>query len=100
MSILDEIAKLAASTILVEEEVEQALAAWRMEVCQSCDFIQRSNLRCKVCKCYLEVKTLSKINLNPKRARQEITHCPKGKWNDLEVANQYRKIDGLSPLDS
>lgn len=99
MNILDEIAKLAASTVLVEEKVEPDVAAWRMQICQGCDRLQESNLRCKVCGCYLEVKTFSKVNLN-KRGQQEITHCPLGRWNDLEVANQYRKINGLSPLDS
>ena len=98
MSIVDEIAKLAASLILVEEEVSPELAALRLEVCQNCDRLDRVSMRCKVCKCYVEVKTTSRVNNNPKRLRQEITHCPLGLWNDLEVCNEYRKIDGLSPL--
>lgn len=98
MSFIDEIGKLLASSVLVEENVEPEVAAWRLEVCQGCEKIDKKAQRCKVCKCYLEVKTGSRINNNPKRFRQEITHCPLGKWGDLEVANEYRKIDGLSPL--
>lgn len=98
MGYLDEIGKLLAATVLVSENVEDEVAKWRMSICQCCEKIDRGALRCKVCKCYLEVKTGSRVNANPKKFRQEITHCPLGKWNDLEVANEYRKIDGLSPL--
>ncbi len=99
MNILDEIGKLAASAILVKEEVGPDVAAWRMEICKGCDMLEKRGLKCGVCGCYLEVKVFSNVNLD-KRGRSEITHCPLGRWDDLEVANHYRQINGLPPLDS
>ena len=98
MGLLDDILKLAAENVLVVEHVDDEEAARRMEICVGCDRFDAGSVRCKVCKCYLDVKTRTKINNNPKKFRQEITHCPKGKWGDLETANEYRKIDGLPPL--
>ncbi len=30
--------------------------------------------------------------------RSEVTHCPEGRWGDIEIANHYRKLDGLELL--
>lgn len=98
MSIVDEILKLAADKLIVESHVSEEIAKFRMDVCLACPFLSHSDYRCKVCRCYVEVKTTSERNYNPKRRRNEITHCPKGRWNDIETANEYRKIDGLEPI--
>jgi hypothetical protein len=100
MALLPEILKLAAAKILVEEEIEQEIADWRMGICFACPVLDKKEIRCKACKCFMEVKTKAKTNFNPKKLRYEITHCPMGKWSDLELANEYRKIDGLAPINS
>lgn len=98
MNILDEILKVAADKVLVESHVSEEVKDFRMGQCLNCPYLSKSDFRCKVCKCYVEVKTGSERNFNPKKLRNEITHCPKGFWNDIEIANEYRKIDGLTPL--
>ena len=100
MNILDEILKLAADKVLVESHVSEDIKDFRMDTCLSCPYLSMTDYRCKVCKCYVEVKTGSERNFNPKKLRNEITHCPKGKWDDVEIANEYRKIDGLAPLQT
>ena len=94
MGLIEEILKLAADKVLVEAHVSEDTAAFRMGECMACPRLDKEHMRCKVCKCYVEVKTTSERNFNPKRLRNEITHCPLGKWNDIEIANEYRKIDG------
>lgn len=98
MGIIDEILKLAADKVLVESHVSEEIAGWRMSVCKNCDKFSLPDLRCKICRCFLEVKTFSRTNRSPKQMRNEITHCPLGKWGDLETANEYRKLDGLVPI--
>lgn len=98
MNIVDEILKLAASKVLVESLVSEDVAKFRMDTCLNCPLLSLTDYRCRVCKCYVEVKTTAAVNYNLKKRRNEITHCPNGKWNDLETANEYRKIDGLEPL--
>ena len=98
MRLIDEILKIAADKILVFEHIGDDIAAKRMEACQECPMMSKGDLRCKICKCFLEVKTTTKTNLNLKRGRKEITHCPLGRWGDLETANEYRQLDGLAPL--
>lgn len=80
------------------EKVQAELAEWRMSVCRACPDFKPKNQKCGVCGCYLEIKTACYTNRNPKKMRTEFTHCPNGKWNDKELANQYRALDGLEPL--
>jgi len=98
MELLDKILKMAANKLLVEEYVKKEVAEWRYGVCEGCNVFDPTAKRCKACRCFMEVKTKSKINFNPVKMRFEITHCPMGKWNDLEITNEYRKIDGLTPI--
>jgi len=98
MDLLNRIGELAAKTFLQVGEVDEATRIMRVSRCNSCDMRDPESNRCKVCKCFLAVKTRTLENLNPKKARYEITHCPLGKWEDLETANEYRKIDGLPSL--
>ena len=46
--------------------------------------------QCTICKCIVEEKSKSQLNKNPfKDMRTEITHCPKGFWDDKEIADYY-----------
>lgn len=94
----NKIGELLAKTALQVSAVDNKTTNERMAVCLQCDKRDVEANRCKICKCYLAVKTNTAENLNPLKGRYEITHCPLGKWNDLEIANEYRKIDGLPPL--
>lgn len=98
MDLLNQIGEVAARTLLQLEKVDDETKSFRFSVCVECDKRDVEANRCKVCKCYLAVKTGTKENINPKKGRREITHCPLGKWGDLAIANEYRKIDGLPLL--
>lgn len=72
---------------------------WRKEQCRKCDKYDAENDKCTVCGCFIDIKSELKYNHNPKKwGRIEITHCPLGKWDDMDIANMYRKVDGLEPL--
>lgn len=99
MNIMHRILKLAAETTLVIENVEPDVKADRLGVCDGgCGFLNKASRKCRACGCYVDAKAGSKENRNPEKLRYEITHCPRGKWKDKEIANLYRKIDGLKPL--
>lgn len=95
---LDQILKLAADMTLPIEIVSAELAGQRMQICRACPRFNPEKETCTVCGCYMEVKTACYTNRNPKKMRNEYTHCPEGRWNDKELANHYRAIDGLEPL--
>ena len=63
----------------------------RLNVCSSCEFLrEKEEMKiCGVCGCFLELKAASLININHRKRRIEITHCPLGKWNDRWIANEY-----------
>lgn len=95
MNIFDRAAALLAEKTLVITFVEPELAEFRLAKCEGCKrFFDHESRRCKVCKCYVDPKTKSKENYNPIKLRYEVTHCPKGFWNDQELADYYNKIDG------
>lgn len=100
MSWFEEAKKIAAAKVLVMEHVDQATAEMRMNVCLTCDKMDREHVKCSICGCYLEGKTWSKISRSKNRPLGELTHCPLGKWNDMDIANHYRQLDGLWPLGS
>lgn len=94
MSWFEDAQRLAAATMLVREKVDDpTLAAWRMSICRSCDQFDAEHIKCRVCGCWLELKTESKVNRSPKRPLGEVTHCPLGKWNDEEIAAYYHAQD-------
>ena len=98
MALKDEILRLAASAILVKGTVDEATAEKRMQACLGCDKRIEAQNKCGACGCYLDLKTKTSVNRNIKKMRNEITHCPLGKWDDKDTANIYREIDGLAPL--
>ena len=97
--LLDEITHLIAEKAIVKENVSDELRNSRYEICLGCNFRDKKKDKCTVCGCFLDLKTGAKINWNAKKLRNEKTHCPLGKWNDLETANEYRRIDGKQPLN-
>ncbi len=97
MNLKDEILKLAANAVLVVGKTDEETKQMRRAICDQCDRRDKESDRCKVCLCYLQIKTGTKINRG-KFGRIELTHCPLGKWGDKETANIYRELDGLDPL--
>ena len=85
--------KVAASGLVIDT-VDTVLAGQRMSICEGCEKMKKGTRTCGVCNCFLDLKTKSQTNLNPLNGRIEITHCPLGKWGDVETANYYREIDG------
>jgi hypothetical protein len=51
------------------EKAAQELAATRLDICKSCDQYLNMTHQCKVCGCFMELKTKIKIS-----------KCPLGKW--------------------
>lgn len=99
MDIKDRILKVAAGIAIVREKVDQHVADERMSVCMGCEHRDADKNKCKVCSCFLDLKTQSGTNWRPSKNRIEITHCPLGKWGDLQTANEYRLLDGLQLLN-
>lgn len=99
---MNRLIKLGIEMALKVEPLEdKELEDWRMDQCRGCDRYDAENDKCKECGCFMEIKTGLKYNHNPKKwGRVEVTHCPLGRWNDLEIANSYRKVDGLEPLEA
>ena len=98
MNRLDKALALLADKTLVNTRVEPEIAHERLQVCEACRFFDPESRRCKICKCYVDTKTNAETNYNPFKFRNEVTHCPKGFWNDVDTANIYREIDGDSPI--
>lgn len=96
----DEVLKIAAKTVLVIESVSGEEAVRRMNICRGCQFFDPLHVTCKSCGCYLEIKVACKTNRSPARPNGELTHCPNGFWGDIEIANHYRALDGLEPLNT
>lgn len=91
---------LAAKTFVVKEDVPGEEAVRRFDICATCEHRDPRPNKCLVCGCFLDLKTQAAVNWNPMKNRNEITHCPKGKWgeDDKRIANQYRLADGKEPL--
>ena len=98
MNLIEQIKHYLASEIIVKEYVDAETAQQRFSVCLKCDDRDPVENKCKVCTCFLDLKTGSRVNWRPSKNRNEITHCPMGMWNDKEIANEYRRLDGLQPL--
>lgn len=97
---INKILKTAAGSVLsVEPLNDPVVQSFRMNTCRSCGKFDPSDQTCTVCGCFMDVKTTLLTNRNPKRlGRVEETHCPEGRWNDKEIANYYRQLDGKPVL--
>jgi len=98
MTLIEKIEHLLAETFIVKEQVAEGVAKERMSICFGCEKRDKKANKCLECGCFLDLKTAAATNWNPKKMRNEITHCPLGKWYDLEIANEYRRIDGKELL--
>lgn len=98
MNIFERALKVAAKAIIVKENVPAEEAARRYQVCLGCEFRIEKNDTCGICHCFLDLKTNAETNWNAAKLREEITHCPKGKWGDKDTANLYRQMDGKAPI--
>ena len=96
MNLANQLAALASEKLLVHEKVSSDVAAWRMSICEGCEFMDKKSRRCKVCLCYLDAKTKAETNYNPLKNRNEKTHCPKGFWNDADILHSYSELDGMA----
>ncbi len=99
MSWFDEAKRIAANTVLVMENTDQATADMRWAICETCEWNDRVHVKCSICGCYLASKVWSKYSRSLNRPLGELTHCPMGKWHDMDIANHYRQLDGQPPLD-
>lgn len=98
MSWLDKAKQLAAAKILVVEEGDQQTADMRWQICYPCEYRDQTENVCTLCGCPISAKIWSKISRSLARPFGEVTHCPMGKWNDKEITNYYRQVDGEPPL--
>ena len=99
MSWFDDMLKLAADKMLVKEQVEQEVADMRWATCWPCENRNQERNMCNICGCFIDTKIWAKVSRTVARPSGEITHCPIGKWNDKDIANYYRTLDGKPPLE-
>lgn len=92
MKALDWILKQGAKALPIEK-VDATTASIRLAVCRACDKYETGRDKCRVCGCFIEIKTTAKTHWNPETMRTEITHCPLGRWGDAEIANYYKLFD-------
>lgn len=88
------LAKELFTVSLLNDEI---LEAKRKSICESNSnsCFDSEGRRCKVCTCPIDAKAGLMFNKNASKLfRTELTHCPLGKWNDKDVANYYRLMDG------
>jgi hypothetical protein len=93
MGVLRKIKSFTGEHLLTKEKMtDQSIIDFRLQTCNSCP----NNIKgdCRICWCMIDIKIKSKVNINPFHLHLEETHCPLGKWNDKEIANHYRKIQG------
>ena len=95
MTVIESLQHLLAKELLTDEYVEVAEGERRFEICKACDRYQSSNMKCGECGCFMDIKTTLLTNINPVKLRTEKTHCPLGRWGDVDIANFYRQLDKL-----
>lgn len=88
---------------LLEEEAlnNPKLERSRLNTCKQCPHYNAGKMKCRICTCYMDIKTAMKVHRNPLEGmRLEITHCPLGKWegDELKTVNYYRRLDGKEPI--
>ena len=100
--------KLAKGFLIEEELTDQKEIDFRLEKCRSCIWYDKRKDECKDCGCIVSLKSTTKVSRNPNRGgfkeiikggELEQTHCPQGRWNDKDIANFYRSIEGRVLLD-
>lgn len=98
--IFTQVLKKGAKVVFeVELLNDPSIEAFRMDTCNRCQHFNAEDQTCGICGCFMDVKTTHRLSRNLKKMRIETTHCPMGKWNDKDVANHYRQLDGEPLLD-
>jgi len=91
---IDRLLKAAAEKTLAGEKVPPEVKEFRLGICEANDCngyaVVRGEKRCLYCGCYLDVKAGCATNVNPKTMKWEVTHCPKGLWDDKEILDFYQ----------
>lgn len=86
--------RAAGAAFEVETMEDTTIVDFRYDTCKACIHFDPNAKKCTICGCYMEIKTTMKKNVNIRHMEVEFTHCPKGKWGDLEIANHYRAARG------
>lgn len=86
--------RAAAAALEVETMEDTIVVSERLKTCSECVHRNAEREKCGVCGCYIQIKATMKVNHNPIYLQTEFTHCPMGKWGDLEIANHYRAARG------
>lgn len=73
----------------LDREADAETISFRKAQCNLCPF--RQDDKCGICKCYIDIKTTTKVNRRIDGSK-EITHCPKGRWNDQNLVTFYNLI--------
>jgi hypothetical protein len=60
---------LAKKKLGLDNPEVESLALERLKICSDCDRVDRENMKCMACGCYLEAKI-----------RSASSFCPLGKW--------------------
>jgi rRNA maturation endonuclease Nob1 len=67
----------AAGAKLLKNKVSEEIQQYRYSICQSCDKLYKPTDNCKVCGCFMKVKTWMPYQ-----------SCPIGKWTSLDSTEQ------------
>ena len=96
----NELLKRGAKIAFEVKTIEKQEADRRLAICKACEKYNTAEDQCTICGCFMEIKTGMKVHRNISKTRNEITHCPEGRWGeeDKEIANKYRELDRLDPL--
>lgn len=87
---------LAEGFLIVEKTDNPVIINYRKGECMNCE--KRALEECSVCGCEIETKVRSLTNRTMKNGLPigpiQKSHCPLGRWGDLETANYYRSLRG------
>ena len=92
MRLIDKLKRMGAEALPIDK-VDATTASVRLAICKGCKNYDAAGDECKICHCFMTIKTGSKIHFNPVKLRKEITHCPEGLWGDLEISSHYKLLD-------
>lgn len=92
MSKIVKVASWITKSLLTVTRVDEQVRNERLAVCNSCP--QLDNLRrCKICKCFVDSKTISDTYRDPADLKIKHAYCPEAKWDearDNELINFYK----------
>lgn len=86
------LASSAAKLVVKEYHNNIALYEKRKSRCSLCPFKSQDSRQCTVCGCLLSIKWKSLTNFDAELDQFVVTHCPKGFWNDADLARHYQQL--------